>query len=728
MSISRGATPPPPHPLSRINSDDELINNILPSYHMFASTVSKNLVPTNENFRIDPPMYEMTPVTSTTNASLLPSQSLDNNSAPQEYSAIVQEGESSSNEYNQESADIWKNNILNNVDKLPSITNTKGYISDKLDVVITVTDKVCQKGIKPEVINPLQKEYNSGDYVHGYVTIRNTSDKPIPFDMVYVVFEGCVTVLDYTNGVLNVESEPITRFKFLNMLDLFASWSYANIDRLSTDNGDPYDWCDGEIDPYDNTLLSIDVKRLFQPNVTYKRYFTFRIPEKLLDNTCEEHSLNLHCEVPPTLGIDRNTVSPLQALTNKSLSVKDLAIIDTNVSYSIDARVIGKASDYNYKVERDQYLVAKKASCPIRVVPQSNFERFVNYNSLHEECQIYYKAFVDQVINKIEYGSELLNVSLKLGTDLLSPQISTSENDGNKLRQLYQSSETTSPSSFQDSKDNITNEEQETYQYMTSLKKKSLTGSSKHLGIISLSTPKTSYSINYVKPSRFGHSTIENQLKVPLELNYHTDTSSSLSLPQVKSVNVELVSLTIRSKKHPIPIEFTPEMCFPEKYIDYKGGNGLVPNFDHIIIKQFHIYLDSFHKLIKELGNDIIKIETQLYRDVKSLASLGTKYINLQIPDVTYTRHDEQGTSAGSQPNVKTIPWKQQDKSSYSMKFEVNLNLNSVCLKGNVDNNEITLVPSFQGCILTRIYYIKVSVKLSRGEVLVVNVPLTIQN
>ncbi|EGW34776.1 uncharacterized protein SPAPADRAFT_145225 [Spathaspora passalidarum NRRL Y-27907] len=724
-SSSRSETPPPLH---RITSDDELINNILPSYHMFASTVSKNLVPTNENYRIDPPMYEMTPVTSTT-PSLLPTHSLDN--SLDDYYPRNSDEENhleggSSGEYNQQSADIWKNNILNNVDKLPNLTHSKGYISDNLKVEITVTEKVCQKGIKPEIIDPLQKEYISGDYVHGYVTIRNTSDKPIPFDMVYVVFEGSVTVLDYTNGLLNLEAEPLTRFKFLNMLDLFASWSYANIDRLITDNGDPYDWCDGEIDPYDNTLLAIDVKRLFQPNVTYKRYFTFRVPEKLLDNTCEEHSLNLHCELPPTLGIDRNAVTPLQLLTNKNLSVKDLAIIDTNVSYSIDARVIGKASDYSYKVDRDQYLVAKKASCPIRVIPQSNFERFDNYKLLSEECQIYFKAFVDQVINKIEYGYELLNINMKLNNDLLSPQVTNDSTDESKLRQLYHSADSSSFHHDHDAKNCV---EQETYQYMTTSKKKTITGVSKHLGIVSLSTPKTIYSANYIKPSRFGKSTFNNQIKIPLEINYNAEASSSSTLPQVKSVNVELVSLTIRSKKHPIPIEFTPEMCFPEKHIDYKGGNGLVPNFDNIIIKQFHVYLTSFHKLIKELGNDIIKIETQLYKDVKSLASLGTKYINLQIPDVTYMMRDDQGTSTGSYPSVKTIPWKQQDAFSYTMKFEVNVNLNSSCLKGNSgDSGEITLVPSFQGCLLSRIYYIRVSVKMSRGEVLVVHVPLTIQN
>ena len=62
-------------------------------------------------------------------------------------------------------------------------------------------------------MDPSNREFKQGDYLHGYVTIRNTSDQPIPFDMVYVVFEGTFTTLDTLSGTISTEM-PALRFKF----------------------------------------------------------------------------------------------------------------------------------------------------------------------------------------------------------------------------------------------------------------------------------------------------------------------------------------------------------------------------------------------------------------------------------------------------------------------------------------------------------------------------------
>ena len=73
--------------------------------------------------------------------------------------------------------------------------------------------------------------------------------------MVYVVFEGVLSVLHTSNGPRDRKTASPQCSSSQNMPDLFASWSYANIDRLATDSGDPHDWCGrGETDPYDNTV------------------------------------------------------------------------------------------------------------------------------------------------------------------------------------------------------------------------------------------------------------------------------------------------------------------------------------------------------------------------------------------------------------------------------------------------------------------------------------------
>lgn len=719
-------------------NEDDLINNILPSYHMFQSTVSKNLEPSNENYSIDPPTYEMTPITSGTPSLLTPSgiQSPVNELNDENYFTQENNDDVNSITFNQESEDMWKNSILANAHKLPNLTNKKNQMSESLKINIQVTETVCQSGIKPIFMDPSNKEFKQGDYVHGYVTIQNTSNQPIPFDMVYVVFEGTFTNLDSPTGVVNVE-EPSVRFKFLTMLDLFASWSYGNIDRLVTDNGDPHDWCNGETDPYDNALLAIDVKRLFQPNVTYKRFFTFKIPEKLLDTACDQYNLPFHTEIPPTLGMDRNSFPPSLLLANQHLIVKDLSFLDSYLSYSVDARIIGKASDYKFPVKKDQYVVAKEVFCPIRVIPKPNLELQYNHFQLIQEADIYYRAFVDSVVSKIEYGNELMNskpgyVNNSNGLrPSLSPMVS---HDSVKLRQLYAVADNTIKHKLNRGKISY-DEEDNIYQCLIPYKKKSITGTSKHLGVISLATIKDTYKIKYTPPTRFGtpspsSSSEDTEIVIPIEMNYFTETpTTSKLIPDIKAIDVELVSLSIRSRKHPIPIEFTSELLFSEKEIDIKRNKPA--NFDSIVINQFSGYLNEFHKIIKSIGNESLRLETRLYQDVKCLATLKTKYINLPISNLIYETNSQDGIGATSL--VKNLLWNEEKTEKgqlFTKKFSIRMNLNNCSSKSNDHPlkglDKITLVPNFQSCFVSRLYYIKITTRLHHGDSLVVNVPLNV--
>ncbi|KAI5961260.1 uncharacterized protein KGF55_004185 [Candida pseudojiufengensis] len=654
-------------------NENSLLNNILPSYGMFKSTISLELEPSNENFSVDPPTYdnhEMTPITSVSSSQI---------QSPQEESTPSNIFVDDYFDPNQESDNLWQNTILTNVDKLPNLTSESNSKSNALQVNIKFTENVCQKGIKPVIIDPSLKEFTQGDYIHGYITMENTSDEPISFDMVYVVFEGTLTVLES-----NLTS--LVKFKFLNMMDLFASWSYANIDRLVTDNGYPHDWCDGEIDPYDNTLLSIDVKRIFEPHVTYKRYFTFKIPEKLLDDECD-HSLPMHTQIIPTFGIDRQNIPPSLLLANKSTQIKDLAFIDSNITYSVDARVIGRASKYNCQTEKDHFILAKQASCPIRVIP--------NHNELDYDANVDYHAFVQSVKEKIDFGNELLN-----NQPLLSPSLS---HDTMKVKQLY----------------NETKCDKKTSQYESVQPfKRKIFGTTKNLGIVSLSTDKRVYVIQYTPPSKFGTKNKDTEIIIPLELRY-----TGKEAPEIKSVEVELVSLTIQSKKHSIPIEFTSEMSFNDQEINSKP---VAENFDSIIIHKFQKYLNDFNKLIKECGNETLKIETKQYRDVKALAALKTKYINLPISDLQYLTQSKEGF--GSNVSIKTIPWVKDDDWS-KKNFSIKMDLNNCGLKG-IDHpvkglSKITLVPNFQSCYISRMYYLKLNMK-TNGALLVLHVPLEI--
>lgn len=830
--------PPPPsdvtkefHSILPLRSrEDELLNNILPSYHMFQSTISKNLTPTDENYRVDPPIYEVTPVSTNATTSPITSAVQTPRAGPSRIAGPSGDGypfpnqpfsqasilnESASNlsstfssdpvqlypqpsqasTFNAESADIWENTILANAHKLPNLSDANHEFSKNLEIDIKVTDKVCQKGVKPDIIDPSQFEYKQGDYLHGYVTITNRSKDPIPFDMVYVVFEGSLVVLDHSQGLIDSQ-QPVNVYKFLNMTDLFASWSFANIDRLVTDNGDPHDWCEGETDPYDNTCLSIDVKRFFQPNITYKRFFTFRVPEKLLDDACEFHNFGKHSEVPPSLGVARDMKSiPLMYLSNTSKNankIKDFSFIDTYINYSVDARIIGKASEYKDAKElklrsnkpKDRYVIAKELICPIRVVPLSyNHDEYLNPRN--EEITLFYRAFVDSVKNKIAYGLETLanmnndnhniispyqspeSVSLFMSNSALSPSNST-----DRLKQLYSAANTTAKESILRQFKNLAlgnvaetrglNDEDyddNAYQFMTPYKKKSLTGSLKVLGILSLSTPKQEYKSLYVPPLRYRdrNQSYNNNISIPVEIAFFYEPKTSgkqVSCPDIKLVTCELVSLTIRSKKYEIPIEFNHEMCFRDRQIVHNtstpssSSSSLFSNakheeqeindFDSITIKPFQGYYNKLLELIRKFGNDPnFRVETQLFRDVKAMAFLQTKFINLNIANpkfYTQSKHNR-----GIHQNLNNIEWKHTESTTnknysyYTKKFDISLDLNGCHTKGTDPPKDccfdhFTLVPNFQTCFMTRMYYIKIRVKMTNGTQLEVNVPLSIEN
>ncbi|ODV69498.1 hypothetical protein HYPBUDRAFT_8872 [Hyphopichia burtonii NRRL Y-1933] len=828
------------------NRDNQLINNILPSYHMFESTILKSMTPSDENYRVDPPVYEVTPVSSNVNtpSPLSPMHSANdgpqmppnnlggirsdtplsdgypfpnlqsNPSSINVQGSDLQPQNSTTNSvlstFNEELAEIWENTVLANAHKLPNLSDSDNDFSKNLKLDIKVTESVCQKGEAPTIIDPQQYEYKQGDYIHGYVTIQNTSSEPIPFDMVYVVFEGALVVLDNNMGLIDSQ-HPLTVYKFLNMLDLFASWSYANIDRLVTDNGDPHDWCLDEIDPYDNTALSIDVKRFFQPNITYKRFFSFRIPEKLLDDSCEVHNFTKHTEIPPSIGVLRNLSSiPLMYLSNTAdkndRKLKDFSFIDTYINYSVDARIIGKASEYKYKPKRpskfrDQYVIAKELQCPIRVIPNA-YRTIDQIGSKNEQVSLFYRAFVDSIKNKISYGMESL-ANIDSNRQVISPWDSSNNSNSTpnttmddlntsfssltphsssntRLKQLYVVADHTNKENFKKQfkklhlqrSENKTNNssglndndyDDNVYQYLTPYKKKSLTGSTKVMGVLSLTTPKQEYTTLYVPPIKFRNANqkYDTNLSIPLEVAFfyeHGNVKGKNSPPEIKNIDCELVVLTLRSKKHAIPVEFNHEMCFKDKVIISSDNDGHstnillnfasnhnkkdpdTNNFDQIVIKPMQDYYKQISDLIKKFGEDpTFRVESQLFKDLKALAFLQSKYINLPISDVKF--YSQTQSNRGVYSNFSNIPWNHSKSetnvnySIYQKKFDIAIDLSKCHPKGTeplkngkscFDN--FTLVPSFQNCLMARFYYVKVNVKMINGAVLTLNVPLNIEN
>lgn len=698
------------------NEEADLINNILPSYQMFQSTISKTLNSSDEDYTREPPNYEMTPISSSAtsiNTPFSPLSPLSSNSMSEFPFPITNQPE-------EEQVEIWENTILANVHRLMNLSKTENQVAKDLVIKVNVTRKVCQKGIEPEIIDPSDIEFKQGDYIHGFVTIENTSDNPIRFDMVYVVFEGTLIILKNDNGLIDTQKTQVVH-KFLNMTDLFASWSFANIDRLTTDNGDPHDWCEGEMDPYDNTLLSMDLKKTLLPHVKYKRFFTFKVPDKLLDDICEDHSLDGHTQLPSSMGFPKYSMKPSLFFSKKNDTVNDLCFLDTSINYSVECRVLGKAHDYQLESIKNQYVIASEHIQPIRVVPVASVYSILD----SDEITRYYRAFVKSIDDLIEFGNTLLPTSSSVANSLSEMSLSPATSTDSKLRQLYSSTRRekktalVSPKFFED-----------LYQNIIPYKKRNILGGSKSSDIlISLSTPKTAYKINYVPPIKFRKSTIESNdyiIQIPLKLTLFA--SGTKSHPDIKSLKPELVVVTIKSDKHPIPVEFTHDIFIKSDEVAMIGHTTEHNYFTEQINKPLTKKLKQLTKLIEKIGGENLKVERQLYNDLKSLANLQAKFTQFNIEN-TYLSHIDDDSDE-LYKDIQSVPWVATDSSSFKS-FVLNLDLQSCTSKLHTKQalffDQVTLVPDCQTCFSVRLHYIKISIKLGNGDSLVVKVPLKVE-
>lgn len=257
--------------------------------------------------------------------------------------------------------------IIDDLDDSDNINVEKLYSLPKISSPVDVNIKLLKKATKPYEQKPeeesILKEYTSGDIINGYAVIENRSQQPLRFEMFYVTLEGCASVIDKKNGKRTVK-------RFLRMVDLSASWSYSNID-LATG----FQIIPGDID-HDGCVLGLNNDRFLHPGVRYKKFFTFKFPAQLLDISCK-HELFSHCLVPPSFGVDKyknhsryNGIKTNPLLGYGHLGTKgspiltnDLVNDNLSISYTIDARVVGKDKKSN------KLMIMREKEYNLRFIP-----------------------------------------------------------------------------------------------------------------------------------------------------------------------------------------------------------------------------------------------------------------------------------------------------------------------------------------------------------------------
>ncbi|KAK6466021.1 Bul1 N terminus-domain-containing protein [Scheffersomyces coipomensis] len=561
--------------------------------------------------------------------------------------------------------------------------------------------------------------------------------------MFSVILEGCAIFNSNRNNIVSQNSHVV---RFLTMFDFNASWNDANLDRLITDHNNPY-VPSNALDPVDNTYVQLNHKKIFQPNVTYKKFFTFKLPEKLLDCTCY-HGFVKHLQLPPTLGISRYEIitnlrrkwkskdneppNPILDPDHPSYRfaslANDFAPTDSSISYSISARVIGKASDYKslckqqiINANEDEYVVANEDYCYLRVIPSTNSIFELNRSMIDEEAKSFYINLKQRIEEKLELGKQLSSIPLEERLSGPTPpplEPTASALEISKMEQSYYSKIRKANGHHNNG----------FYEVFLPHRKKVVFGPSKVLGLIAFTTRKTTYRVDYTSLSKFNTTnkplSSGSKISIPLEITYVPTGSSLNNIPEFKKITVDLMILTIKSKRLPIPLVFLPEMLF-------ENSQKESDNFDVITIKRFQKYAMDLSKLLKEFGESL-QVEKDLIYDLKCLANLSTKYDVLKLPNVSYSAPD----SNVNNTLLSSIPWQKENLHSSSessvrhfKKFNLNLDIADAipAPSSTPGSSEFCLVPDFQFCCLSRLYYLKLTLKTQANEKINLHVPLVLQ-
>lgn len=771
------------------NSEAPQLWNILPSYYMYNTTLNRTLDTQ------DPPNYEdansthsgastsgapnsSTVTVSTLNSMSPHSQSLETlETTP---TTTTQPANSEDNSTNfivaDETTGSWQETVLNNVHKLKNLTPTKNKVSNAIKQSVYFTKEICQIGVEPTLIDPTKLEYEQGCYVHGFVLIENTLDKPIPFDMFYVLLEGNF-MIDNPKDTKN----PIIYKKFLEMFDLSASWNDVYVNRLVSECTDRY-ICPNWVDPRDGSRLAIHTGRQLQPGDKYKRFFTFKIPDKLLDSECSNHDIASHVELPPTMGMSR-----FENYANKNYKIKDFAFMDAAVSYSVMTRFIGKRSLYHVDEDLcdkdDTKLINDKGDEFIILKETNNFLRIVpNYHPLNPslarmksvEQTLLYKNMVNRLEEHLKNGGKLIDLLQKGDFDKsvqVAEDISQSELQFAKLRQAY--TKRCHKDFFEDQKKTALQTPQysvlvpiEKYRKFSAsslLLKSSKAAPNIVLGALILNTPQVDYCINYIAPPQFRSKMLSEKLKelrdgwhlsIPIEFQFAASANAQLDnyLPTFKFVQATWTILSLKSEREPIALELKHDLIYTQKQYPPRSDVNAVlceslsdpDTFILNIQKPFKKLSTQLYNYLKVLPPNNFRVEKDLVDDLKLMCYAQSKSIHLSVNDVTVsaapaTPGDKflplsaHQSSSQSSKKIDQIPWEEAEKDGLGQittrkKFYLNVNLNSATLLGVKStgpvSDDYTMIPDFQSCQTARFYSLKLVFVTQDNHIISVKVPV----
>lgn len=659
--------------------------------------------------------------------------------------------------------------VLDNIDKLQRLNTSP------IDIQIYVTKSVPIPNTTNELETRL-KEYSNGDLVNGYIVITNTSDKPLSFGLFTVSLEGTIKAAERRKNVHDLDNNKFSKIlmkKFLKMYDLNASYGYVDVPNSAGIEYEAF-----TEDKSDGCILGLPNERILQPHTKYKKFFTFKFPNKLLDNVCSSGILP-HILPPPSMGVDRtsfnsyaDTIEVNKALgygflpnRGTPLMTRDYSFDDLGVTYSIEAKFIDKLNyshtdpishdDINDANNEKDYVISRSSQYFLRFVPDLKDlityynEEFLFGKETYGSLGIDGKLFANYMLSSTWRNFNVLNTMVEEEIDarLVKEELSDEDikqknlivdnfnNTNNRAQSLITKEEGFNPDSL--GQPPVHDESYYADQRMIGTripievygkKKKKILSSLVKVGHLKLFVRVPSQPIPYSAPKLvmkynlnkdFSHETNElmpvnsisndhiNELyhrvdddvqkSVRIVLQFDSLVKDSTTPPDIESIDCNIVAWSFRSD-YPLPCGF--EYDFFYNTINHDTTDQDDVEITKANLQQLKTQTTNYIQFLKA-NKTFISKNSYLY--LKSMKTLGVKRdtINDYFKPITENSH----------PDVfQGAEWKKFEQNSncrWTKELEIPLEV--------VNKHNVTLIPSFQSCLVGRLYCLQVVVKYKGG-------------
>lgn len=680
----------------------------------------------------------------------------------------------------------YGHSVLDNIDKLPQARFSP------LSIEIVVTKHVPTPNTINEAETKL-KEYSCGDVVNGYVIITNTLDQDVDFGLFTVSLECTIKALYLSSDqITNRRSHRILLKKLLKMYDLNASYNYGAIPSsagIQYEMND-VDTIDGTIMGLpNNRILKANLK--YKKFITFKfpqMLLDNSCPHGVLRHTMPPPSFGIDNTAffnrASAISVNKALGYGFLSYRGSPVKVKDYSFDDISVSYTIEAKFIDKkhsqdqhapvhTNDVNDPDSESKYIISKSSQYFLRFVPdiKTQVDTYSkNYKNLRQDTfdtvgidgMLFGNLVKRSTWNFINFMNSTLEQEIQSALDkreyscedIKRKNLFNNMNDSSGNGFLRPSVNNVDRSSWiQDQHEFFNNRKMISTHEPVEIcgrKKRRLLLSVHKIGVATLYARVPDKLISYGSPRLIQkyNDGIKSEIQTPgspsgdgfapihpvlsnMEELYNRDDDSVMKSakieivfqnveetsrpPSISSIECNIVAWSYRTD-YPIPVSFEHDFFYTKpsdsQCIIYADD---VEN-TKVNILDLKNQVNSYINFLKEAR---IYITQNTYSYLKGLSTLGVKkdtikeYFQTILPSNHHLIFNDDNWSATQL---------EDGKMRWTKEMQIPLRV--------INKNNICLPPSFQSCLVGRLYCLQLIVKLKGAEdpanTLTIDVPVLI--